>query len=152
MIAYAINVWLHLLAAAVWLGSMVFFAAVVVPTIRREEMRASAPILMRFVGPRFRVVGWCALGVLGVTGVLNLYFRGITWSMLVDAEFWSVGFGRILAYKLVLVALVVVMALAHEGAAGATQARRASWLGRAMLVLSLAILFLAVSLVRGFFG
>jgi putative copper export protein len=134
---------------------MVFFAAVVVPTIRRPEMRPSAPILMRFVGPRFRVLGWAALGVLGITGVLNLYFRGITWSMLVDGGFWSAGFGRILGYKLVLVAVVVVMALAHEWVAsgsGEAQARRASWLGRVMLVLSLAILFLAVSLVRGFFG
>lgn len=166
MTAYVLCVWLHILAATVWIGGMVFFATVIVPVLRRPEVsRGSAPLL-RLIGARFRVVGWIALATLVVTGILNLRFRGIDWPVLSDSRFWATGFGRTLARKLGLVLLVTIAARAHdvmigrraiealERAPDSSEAKRtcrwASWLGRLALLLSLAILFFAVALVRGF--
>jgi copper resistance protein D len=166
MTAYVLCVWLHILAATVWIGGMVFFATVMVPVLRRPEVsRRSAPLL-RLIGARFRVVGWIALATLAVTGILNLRFRGIDWSVLADSRFWATGFGRTLARKLGLVVFVMFAAGAHDGMSGrraiealerapesdeAKRTRRlASGLGRLALLSSLAILFLAVALVRGF--
>jgi copper resistance protein D len=168
MTAYLVCVWLHVLAAATWIGSMIFFATVVVPVARRRELRTGAPALMRLVGARFRILGWITLGLLLVTGLGNLTLRGLTWSDLRTPAFWSLGFGHLLAWKLSFVGLVVVLSVLHEIAAGrqamdalerdpdsarAKRVRRAaSLLGRAMAITSLVILFLAVAMTRGFFG
>lgn len=165
MALYILSVWLHLFAAATWIGSMVFFAAVVVPLLRRAELRASAPLLIRRVGARFRVLGWIALATLIVTGLANLHFRGLSWAVLSDPGFYSQGFGRMLAWKLGLVVVVLGMTGVHEVVAGrqaveaieqrtdparAERARRlASLVGRLIMLTSLAILFCAVVMVRG---
>ncbi len=150
MSLYALSVWLHVVAATAWVGSMIFFAAVVVPILRREELRSAAPGLILLIGKRYRKLAWISLAVLVATGVTNLYFRGIGWSMLASADFWlSSAFGRALGWKLGFVALVLGLTAAHD--ASATRGRRwASWLGRTLLLASLAILFFATALVRGF--
>jgi len=135
---YIVSVWVHVMAATAWVGSMLFFAAVAVPVMRAPE----ALPLLRIVGRRYRVFGWIALGTLLVTGVSNLYFRGIRWALLTDRAFWSTEFGHALAWKLVFVGLVVGATLAHD-------AWRSALLGRATLLLSLVVLFFAVQLVRG---
>lgn len=111
------------------------------------------------------MVGWIALATLAGTGILNLRFRDIDWPVLSDSKFWATGFGRTLVWKLGLVVLVLIAAGAHdlligrraiealERAPDSSKAKRtrrlASWLGRLTLLLSLAILFFAVALVRG---
>lgn len=165
MTLYVLTVWLHILAAATWIGSMVFFAAVVVPLLRRPELRASAPSLIRLLGPRFRLLGWIALTTLIVTGAANLYLRGLTWAVLSSSGFWSQGFGRMLAWKLMFVVLVLALTVGHEvvvresafdargnnvDPAKAERVRRAaSLIGRFTLLASLAIAFFAVAMVRG---
>jgi uncharacterized membrane protein len=57
-VLYALSVWLHIVVSAAWVGSMIFFAAVAVPVLRRNDMRSAAPQLMRLLGARFRVLGW----------------------------------------------------------------------------------------------
>ena len=74
---------LHVLAALVWLGGMVFFA-LAAPELRRvgdDEMRAR---LFDGLGRRFRLVGWICVSLLLVTGVEQLRLRG-WWG----AEFWT---------------------------------------------------------------
>ncbi len=165
MWSYTLCVWLHILAAAAWVGSMVFFAAVVVPVLRRAPDPRATAELVRAVGRRYRVLGWIALGVLLVTGVGNLYFRGIGWSDLMSPAWRASPFGRALMWKLGLVDLVLLATAGHElltgkraleamardpGSPAALRARRAaSWLGRATMLLSLLVLYLAVALVRG---
>lgn len=165
MTVYLLSVWLHVLAAAAWIGSMVFFAAVVVPLLRRPDMRASAPSLIRLLGARYRVLGWVALATLLVTGVANLYYRGIGWTVLRDPEFWAGAFGKLLAWKVALVGVVVVLTALHEVTvgkravdaleSGSDRARAnrirlaASVLGRLTMLVSLVILFLAIAMVRG---
>ena len=89
MSLYYVNVSLHLLAALLWLGGMFFLAAVGAPVLRRVEPVALRRELFTRIGVQFRLVGWIAIGVLVVTGVGNLYFRGVlTSGSLTRAAFW----------------------------------------------------------------
>lgn len=145
---YTTSVILHVLAACAWVGALVFFAAVVIPTVRREEYATVRAQLVRAVGGRYRVLGWIALSVLVVTGVSNLLLRGFGVDALSSAGFWRTDFGRTLAYKLVFVALALLSTAAHDFFALRSR-RVSSWLGRATLVFSLGAVVFAVYLVRG---
>jgi putative copper resistance protein D len=153
MSGYVLVTWLHVLAATVWIGSMVFFALVVVPALRRPEARGSAGALIEILGARYRVLGTVSLAILLVTGFVELAYRGIGWAELTSRPLWASAFGRTLAHKLALVGVVVAATAAHEVVTrlGATKHRRAaSWIGRVMMIASLAILYLAVCLARGY--
>jgi uncharacterized membrane protein len=150
MSAYVFCVALHVTAAAAWVGGMLFFAAVTLPAVRRLEDGAARKAVFAALGPRFGRFGWIALAVLIVTGVLNLRFRGLDLATLTDRRFWATGFGHTLAAKLAFVALAVLASGVHEVAARRGRARRlASWTGRLVFLVSLAVVFLAVALVRG---
>ncbi|HEY8515440.1 MAG TPA: CopD family protein [Candidatus Binatia bacterium] len=162
---YVVSVWLHLVAAVVWIGGMVFLAAVVVPALRTPELAPSRVALLHVAGVRFRRIGWIAIGTLLVTGVLNLTLRGYGVAQLGSAAFWQSRFGVVLLLKLLVVAVIVTLSVVHDFVVGprATRVlranptspeaarirRNASWLGRANLVLALIVLALAVMLVRG---
>ncbi len=165
MSIYTLTIWLHIVAATAWIGSMIFFAAVIVPVLRRPEQRATAGVLLRALGKRYRALGWVSLAVLVATGIANLSFHGIGFGTLMNSDFRASGFGRALTWKLLLVVLVVSATALHDVLTGARaqqamlrdptspeaqRARRvASWLGRVTLLLSLGVLFFAVALVRG---
>lgn len=150
---------LHLVAAAFWLGSSLFVAAVLVPALRRRADPALRAALMGEVGRRLSRLAWIAFALLATTGVLQLGLRGWEWS---DAAgpLWHTVFGRTLALKLLLFALVLALSAAHDLhwgprarlAAGATEAdrmrRRAAWSARLTLLLGILIVFLAIRLVR----
>jgi putative copper export protein len=146
---YSLSVLIHLVAAAAWVGAMIFFAAVVIPVVRRPEFAGVYGDLVRSVGRRFRWLGWIALGTLVATGISNLWLRGVGVEQLTSMPFWRSDFGRALHYKLVFVVLVLACTAAHD--ALALRSRRASaLLGRATLLLSVGVLACAVWLVRGF--
>jgi len=150
---YTLSVFVHILAASAWIGSMIFFAAAVVPVVRRPEYANVFTDLVRRLGGRFRIVGWASLVVLVVTGACSLGLRGIGLGQLASAGFWSAGFGQTLAYKLTAVLLVLLATAAHDVLSArrnhASSRRLASLLGRLTLVLSVVVLLLAVWLVRG---
>ena len=155
---------LHILAAAVWIGGMVFFAVVVIPVLRQPDQRERAADLIQRTGTRFRAVGWICMAVLLVTGAGNLYFDGFRWSSLTASEMWQTHFGHILGWKLSLVGLILALSLIHDlwigprataiwlreptSGRAARLRRRASWMGRLTLALSLVVLTLAVALSR----
>jgi uncharacterized membrane protein len=163
--AFIAFLWLHIVAAAVWIGGMMFLALVLVPTIRRPEYRALGPALVHVTGVRFRVVGWIALAVLAASGAGNLWVRGIGFDLLTSAEFWSAPYGRLLALKLAGVASIVGVSLAHDLYVGprATEEgrrnpgseealalrRRASLFGRTNLLLGLLLVAVGLMLARG---
>ncbi len=155
---YVLSVTVHVLAAALWVGGMGFFALVVVPIVRRAMDPERASAVLREAGLRFNKVAWICLGVLAATGVCNLYCRGLLPAIL-TAEFWSTAFGRALAVKLGVVAFVVAASAAHAvdarrppvpaGAEVARARRRMTLLGRSILLFSVAVVALGVVLVRG---
>lgn len=159
---YLLAVWIHVLAACAWVGSMLFFSAVLAPAMRVSGVSAARSPLMRSIGARYRRFGWASLAVLAVTGVFNLHARGIGIDVLSSAAFWGSSFGHTLAAKLTFIALVLAATTGHdvfmrshrpppdrESPAAVAYRRRASRLGRATLALSLLVVLFAVELVRG---
>ena len=165
---YLASVWLHLVAALLWAGGMLFLVVVVVPLLRTPALRPQAAALLQALGLRFRAVGWVSLLVLVVTGVVNTAFRGGSAGTLVDAAWWATPFGRLLGHKLALVAVILALSAVHDFLVGPRAAallrdapesararawrRAASWMGRLNLLFALAVVALAVALVRGGFG
>ena len=135
-------VWVHVTAAAAWVGGLLYAGHLVGPAAARGG-RESLGLLMRG-----RAVTWGAWALLIVTGLDNLRGRGL-------ASPW-------LAAKLVVVIALLALAAhrdfavlpraarAIEGGAEAGPALSAvRLLDRALLVLTLLVLFLAVGVARG---
>ncbi len=163
---HLIAIWLHLLAAAIWIGGMVFLAAVIIPVLRQPAYRQLLRPLVGEVGRRFRWVGWALLAILVLTGLVNLSYRGFGLTDLASARLWGTSFGKVLVWKAVMVGLMIGAVLLHD-LLSVRQARQAEkgnparqrgadslrvwsrWLGRVTLLLALVVLFLSVVLVRG---
>lgn len=161
---YFINVTIHVLAALLWLGGMFFLGVVGAPALRSIEPAALRQRLFHELGLRFRNIGWIAIGVLIVTGVLNLYFHGwLHWSgVLGSAAFWRTAIGHALAAKLVAVAAMIAVSTTHDfllgPAAGRTAPgspraialrRRAALLARLNALIGVVVVIAAVRLARG---
>jgi uncharacterized membrane protein len=135
-------VWVHVTAAAAWVGGLLYASHVVGPAAARGG-RDAVHLLARG-----RAVAWGAWGLLVVTGLENLRGMGLP-------SPW-------LAAKLVVVIALLALA-AHRDFAVLPRAIRAIEGGaepaptlssvrafdRVLLLLSLAVLFLAVGVARG---
>lgn len=163
MTVYFFNVTIHVLAAIIWLGGMFFFALVGAPVLRGvtpPELRAA---LFRQLGEQFRTVGWIAIVVLIITGVLNLQLRGLFTSAAMGSPgFWSSQYGHTLGLKLAAVAAMIVIQSVHDfhfgpaasralpGSEEALRLRRiAATLARVSAMIALVLLYAAVRLARG---
>ncbi|PZN06282.1 CopD family protein [Thermaerobacter composti] len=160
MRGYELVVFVHVLAAMVWVGGILFLSLVVVPASRRYPADVRAR-LFADVGRRFRVVGWTALAILAVTGAVQMAARGATLANVMDGSFFQTPWGRILGAKLLAVSLMMLLTAMHDFVAGpaaerAARAggdperlrRRAGRLARVTAILALIVVFLAVQLVR----
>lgn len=163
MSLYYLNVTVHVLAALLWLGGMFFLAAVGAPVLRKVEPPALRAQLFAALGAQFRRVGWGAIGVLVLTGVVNLHYRGLlraeVWA---SAAFWGSGLGRALAWKLASVTLMIVVSGIHDFVSGPAAARlragspealrarrQASLLARVNALVGVVLVVAAVRLARG---
>lgn len=152
-------VWLHLLAAISWIGGTIFLSVVLVPVLKREPFVSQKALLFRTIARRFRAVVWGAIAVLLFTGPLLLHQQGIP---IMNPSGWPM----ILAVKLGLVTILLLLTLTHDLILGPrvgrivqlpTESRTrfdhtlvlwSPWVARFSLVLTLAVLFAAVMLVR----
>jgi putative copper export protein len=127
-----IRLFLHVLAASVWVGGQLTLAGLV-PTVRALD--AGAP---RLVARRFNLIAWPAFAVLLVTGVWNL--------LDIDIGDRSTEYQVTLFVKLILVALSGVSAFLHTMAR--TRTGLAIW-GALSGLSSVAAMFFGVWLTRG---
>lgn len=162
---YLTSVFVHILAAIVWIGGMFFLALVAVPVIKKPALNKISAVLFQQTGIRFRIVGWICLILFLITGLFNLFYRLQDWQALVSARFWNGVFGETLLIKLILFAIILVMSLIHDFYIGpkATAAwqedpnsrearklrKNASWFGRINLILGVAAVYLAIGMIRG---
>lgn len=99
--------WLHLLAAALWVGGNLAVALVVQPALRQAlPPEARAPVY-RLLGRRFAALQWSCWAVLLATGGHKL------WGLRTAPAVFAGPFGAILGVKLCLVAAMVGLSLAH---------------------------------------
>lgn len=163
---YLISVWLHIVAATLWVGGLFFLVLVVVPWLRGGGPGAiDAGAFLRDTGERFRNVGWACFAILLLTGTFNLWMRGIRPGHFARAEWLTSPFGTAVLLKLAAFGLVVGVSAVHDFLIGprataamerdarapetVTLRRRAALLGRLNGLLALVLVALGVVLVRG---
>lgn len=163
---YHLSVFVHVLSAVVWIGGLLFLALAAIPVARKlpEPLRAE---VVADLGHHFRPVAWACILLLVASGIANLAYRGVTWESVVTGRLWQSPFGQVLAWKLALVAAMVVLSAWHDFSLGpkstelarranpgdepqrAALRRRAAWVGRVNALLAVGVLAAAVMLVRG---
>ena len=138
--------WLHLVAAAFWLGGLSMLAIVTMSAIRTMD-RAAFRALIRRVGRAFFAGSLIAWAVLVASGLALATARVHSINDLTVSAY-----GRTLALKSVLFVLVITATIAHTvagGRASPSAIRLSRILSLLILLLTLVIFFLAVRLVSG---
>lgn len=121
---YFTLVTVHVLAAMVWVGGVLFLALVGAPVLRRVEPADLREQLFNRLGMRFRYVGWMAVGVLLLTGTALLWMRGwLSAEVFGAAAFWRSPAGSALGWKLGAVVAMIVLNLGHDVALSPERAR-----------------------------
>jgi uncharacterized membrane protein len=147
-----LGVWLHLLAAVIWLGGLAFQSHVLFPQLRKGGGGPLAAAALR----RFRPVAWSALVLLVLTGFYN-FTRLPPLQVLLQS-----GAGALLALKVVLLLIALPLAAHRDFKLGARLAsaleagedaaslvRNVAWLDRVVLLLGVILIYLGVALSRG---
>jgi putative copper export protein len=98
----------HVLAACVWVGGTVALVFAAVPVLRRAEGAERAEA-MRALGRRWRPLGWGAMAVAILTGLLLAEDAGALHRESLDTRF-----DRILIVKAALIALLIAGSLVHN--------------------------------------
>ncbi|MFC8571583.1 hypothetical protein ACFUIW_38145 [Streptomyces sp. NPDC057245] len=132
----------HVAGAALWVGGQLALTLVVLPLARHLLAPGAKDLLTAQVGRRFGLLtGVLFLPAQVGTGWALAWHKGVTWASLAEP-----GYGRTLAAKLGLFALVMLAAAGH----GAAHAKGRPALARALavvsLVASLGIVLLATAL------
>jgi putative copper export protein len=125
---HTMRVFLHVLAATVWVGGQLTLAGLV------PGLRLLSPDAPAAVARRFNMIAWPAFGVLVATGI---------WNILALEPDWSDSYGTTLIVKIVVVATSGASALLH---ARARSRRTLAVFGAVSGVSALAALFLGVVL------
>jgi uncharacterized membrane protein len=105
----AVNPWLHILAATVWVGPQVFLFAAAVPAVRTIQDVKERARVMRVLTRRFGFLAWGAMAVLVITGIGNMYEHELSTDYLFDHN-W----GTIFEVKMTLVIATVVLTALHS--------------------------------------
>lgn len=125
-----IRLFLHVLAATVWVGGQLTLAGLV------PGLRALSPDAPKAVAQRFNRIAWPAYAALVATGI---------WNILAIKPGWSGSYGLTLMVKITVVALSGISAAAH--AMSRSKSGLAVW-GAVTGLSALAALFLGVMLHR----
>lgn len=144
--------WIHILAAMFWIGGMLFFSLILVPSLGALP-RSDRTELMGRIGQRYRKAGWISLAILLATGLIRLYH--LNWLPLTG--------GRWIWAKLALILLMLIMTLLHDLILGPRSIRisqlcgashplqtRVRWMARFNLLIGLLVVFAAIYVARGY--
>lgn len=156
MPAYVVT-WIHLLAAITFIGGWMFVQLVVRPSLTEGQAKSpsmEALEMVKKVGQRFKMVGWVSLMALVFTGASQLLDES-------GSARIETSWGLIMMLKLFVFAIVGGLIFVHDliidpygasvnGKKPETQplmfSGKVVWMQRAILSLSLAVLFIAAYL------
>jgi copper resistance protein D len=106
----ALILWLHLLAAIIWIGGLVFQVLVVFPTLARAAPTGERVRLALSLEARFRAIMWLAVGMVLFTGLVNL--MNVWYATVVTAGNISPMFIPLLSVKLgIVVGMIALQAV-----------------------------------------
>src|SRR4030095_7732266 len=149
---YYISVWLHIVGAAFWIGGMLFLPLVLLPGIKNNPDRQN---LLMATGLKFRFYGYIVLAILFVTGLLNIYLKGISFSL---NFFIMTRYGQLVELKIILFVLMLTISLMHDVIVGRKAIEQmenqkikliARWTGRLLLLIALIMAYIGVMISRG---
>lgn len=150
---YYISVWLHILGGAFWIGGMLFLPLVVLPGIKNHPDRKK---LLLSIGLKFRVYGYIVLAIVFITGLLSIYFRGISFS---SQPFTESRYGALVTLKIILFVTMMMLSLFHDllvDKKAGTQMPDdnilkmiAKWTGIVLLIISVVLAYIGVIISRG---
>ncbi len=131
---------------------MLFLPIVLLPGIKDHPDRRN---LLMATGLKFRFYGYIVLGLMLVTGILNMYFRGIhfSWTFFNQARY-----GKLVVVKVILLIAMIGISLVHDlfvGRKALAQIENkklkqvARWSGRLLLLIALVMALIGVIISRG---
>lgn len=97
----------HLLAAVVWIGGMVFLSSVLAPLVWSGNPTVEHVALFRRAARRFRILVWISIGAIFVTGPLLLHERQLLLTV-------PTGWPAVVQIKIGLVCLLLLLTAAHD--------------------------------------
>ncbi len=156
---YILSVFIHVVAACMWIGGMLFLILAFIPSIKKHPDKVS---LIADVSLKYRTLGAIAIVVLLITGILQLEYRGVQWTV---EYFTTTAFGKMAGLKIILFVLIAIISLVHDYYLGTraietwknqpdhpktTKLRTLSrLLGRVSFVFALVAAWLGIILARG---
>ncbi|MBS1921144.1 MAG: hypothetical protein JST17_12905 [Bacteroidetes bacterium] len=152
---YYLSIWLHIICASFWIGGMLFLPLVLLPAIKNNPERRQ---ILMITGLKFRFYGYITIALLLLTGITNMYFRGIhfTWIFFTNSNY-----GKLVIVKGILFLIILLASMIHDmfvgrKAVGEIQESDrdklkliARWTGRILLLISLTMAYLGVIISRG---
>jgi len=110
IVSYAIVLdWLHLLAAALWVGGMFYIATIYLPVLRRRPVAEQARSLVTVL-PYYSPFAIAGVLIMAVTGPFNATFHLSSWQ-----QFLTTAYGRALLIKILLVGGLLLTSAIHVG-------------------------------------
>lgn len=164
MSEWTITSFLHMGAAALWLGSMAVYAFLIAPYAKKRFNESEYIEFLNDIGLRFRRLGWLCLAVIAVTGArLADIISG--WQAFTTAYGHTLPPASTIAWKMVL-GLVLIGIVAFHDLRAAPRAiaafrsepdspetvrlrKLANYHARMMILISIVIFYLGVSVLRG---
>jgi copper transport protein len=110
IVSYAIVIdWLHLLAASLWVGGMMYIATNYLPVLRRLQIPQQARSLVTVL-PYFSPLAIAGVLIMAVTGPFSAAFHLTSWQ-----QFLSTAYGRALLVKIALIGGLLITSAIHVG-------------------------------------
>jgi copper transport protein len=110
IVSYAIIIdWLHLLAASLWVGGMLYIATNYLPILRRLHIPQQARSLVTVL-PYFSPLAIAGVLIMAVTGPFSAAFHLTSWQ-----QFLTTAYGRALLVKIALIGGLLVTSATHVG-------------------------------------
>ena len=102
--------WLHVIAAVVWVGGNLILAMVIVPHFKQSLPPVQRIKLLMQIGKRFEPIVWGCIAVLFFTGIVNIFFS----VDLTSPTALSNAFMRTLLIKIVLFFVLIILTALHS--------------------------------------
>jgi len=110
IVSYAIIIdWLHLLAASLWVGGMMYIATNYLPVLKRLHIPQQARSLVTVL-PYFSPLAIAGVVIMSITGPFSATFHLTSWQ-----QFLSTAYGRALLVKIALIGGLLITSAIHVG-------------------------------------
>ena len=110
IVSYAIVIdWLHLLAASLWVGGMMYIVTNYLPVLKRSQIPQQAHSLVTVL-PYFSPLAIAGVVIMAITGPFSATFHLTSWQ-----QFLSTAYGRALLVKIALIGGLLVTSAIHVG-------------------------------------